>query len=125
MMLLRHLRFGLGDEFPELGVVLERGVLGDRQAGAEEKILESIAAKDAMHHHAQFVPLEVNPVIPEPKAMQRLAASLQLPEVLQLGLHDRLGQPAKLPQDVQLQFLGHARQLGGTGRIENDLKGAH
>src|SRR5207247_3609921 len=33
--------------------------------------------------------------------------------------------PAKLAQDVQLQFLGHLRQLGRAGRIENDLKRSH
>jgi len=32
---------------------------------------------------------------------------------------------AKFAEDVELKFLGHARQLGGAGRIENDLERTH
>src|SRR5687767_4425776 len=78
-----------------------------------------------MDHDAEFVPLEINPVIADPKPMQRFARALQLAETLQVGAHNLMWQAAKLPQNAQLKFLGHARQFGSAGGIEDDLERSH
>src|SRR5688572_1836681 len=78
-----------------------------------------------MHQHAKIVSLKVNPVIPDPKTMQRLAATLQFAKIIQLGGDHLLRQAAKLAENLELQFLGHTPQFGGAGRIEDDLERAH
>jgi len=35
------------------------------------------------------------------------------------------GEAAELAEDVELRFLGHARQFGGAGRREDDLEWLH
>jgi hypothetical protein len=78
-----------------------------------------------MHYQAEFMPLEIDPIVAHPETMQRSPRPLQLPEVIQRSAHDLMRQAAKLTENLQLKFLGHSRQFGGAGRIEYDLKGAH
>ena len=78
-----------------------------------------------MHHHAQFVALEIDAIIPQAKTVQGLAAPLQFAESLQLSAHHFLRQTAKLSEDMQLQFFWHSRQLTGAGGIKDDLEQAH
>src|SRR5580700_9521849 len=64
---------GLGglDHFPKLGILLQGLVLLHFQAGTEEEILERVAAENAMHDEAKFVPFKIHPVIAHPKPKQR------------------------------------------------------
>jgi len=78
-----------------------------------------------MRQHAEFVPLKINAVIAHAKAVQDAPALLQLAELVQFRAEHLLRQAAKLAEDLQLQLLGHARQLGGGGRCEDDLKRLH
>jgi len=78
-----------------------------------------------MHNYAKFVTLEINAVISHAKTVQNAAGSFELSEGIGVGVHQLLRQAAKLTQDLQLQFLGHARQFCRTGWIENDLKRSH
>jgi hypothetical protein len=57
--------------------------------------------------------------------VESAARALELAELAQLGVHDLLRQAAKLTEDLELELFGHARQFGGTGWIEDDLKQAH
>jgi hypothetical protein len=82
-------------------------------------------AEDAVDDHAQVVPLEIDPVIADAEAVQDPARALEFAEVIQLGMHDLLGQSTEFAEDLELQFLGHLRQLRGAGGIKNDLEGAH
>src|SRR5438105_3742679 len=116
---------GRFDQFPELGIFLQRLVFAGREAGTEQEILERVAAEDPMHDNSQLMPLEINAIIPQPKPVQNLPVPLQFPKPLQVRSHDFLRQSAELPQNVQLQFLGHLRQFGRTRGIEDDLKGSH
>src|SRR6266446_4699654 len=108
---------GLGrfNQIPKLRVLLEGFVFFDGQGGTVEEIFEGIFAEDAVDDDAQFVPLEINAIVANAKAMQNFAVSFQLTEVLEVGAHDFLGQPAKFAKDIQLKFLGHTPQLGGAG----------
>src|SRR6266404_5657943 len=78
-----------------------------------------------MDHDAEFVPLEVNAIIPNAESVQSLSRPLQFPEALQFRAHDFLGQPTKFAEDRQLKFLRHPRQLRRAGRIKDDLKRTH
>ncbi len=125
-ILLSTLRaFSRLDEFPELGIFLEGLIFGDLDARAKEEILERMPTQDAMHQDAKLVALEINPVITHAEAVQDVAVAFQLAEIIKFAADDMLGQAAKVAQNLELQFLGHARQLGGTGGRENDLKRVH
>ncbi len=113
------------NEFPELGILFEGLVFVKFEARTEVKILERVAAENAMDHHAELVPLEVNPVIAYAKAVERAAGALKLPELVEFGIHDLLWKAAKLAQNVELKFLGHAREFSGTDGIKDYLEGQH
>jgi len=125
-MVSQYLRLGRSlcgfDQFPELGIFLKRFVLAGFQAGAEQKILERVAAENPMHEHAQFVPFEIDAIITHPKTVQRPPAQFQFAEVIQFRAERLLGESAEFAEDLQLQFLGHARQFAGAGRGEDDLE---
>ena len=53
-----------------------------------------------MHNETQLVALEINPVIPQPEAVERLAGPLQPPEAFQVGAHHFVRQTAKLAEYV-------------------------
>ena len=78
-----------------------------------------------MHDNSQQMPLEINPIIAQAKAMQDFSVPLQFPEPFEIGFHHFLGQSTELAQDVQLQFPGHLRQFDRAGRIEDDLEWPH
>ena len=113
------------NQLPELGVLLEGFIFLHLQAGTEEEILESMAIEDAMDEQAQFVALEIDAVIADPEAVQGAACPFEFAEGVQFGLHHLLGQAAKLAEDLELEFLGHAGQLSRAGRIKDDLERTH
>ena len=57
--------------------------------------------------------------------MKNVAIAFKLAEILQFAGDDMLRQAAKISEDLQLQFLGHAGQFSGAGGRKNDLKRAH
>ena len=77
-----------------------------------------------MDEHAQFVPFEIDAIITHPKTVQRSPVQFQFAEGVQFGAERLLGQAAEFAEDLQLQFLGHARQFGGAGRGKDDLEHA-
>ena len=113
------------DQFPEFGVLLEGFVFADGQAGAEEEVFEAVLAQDAVDDDAEFVALEIDAVIPEAEAVQELVVAFEPTEAFEVGAHHFLGEAAKLAEDLQLEFLGHLREFGGAGGVEDDLEGAH
>jgi hypothetical protein len=113
------------DELPELGIVLERLVLAHLDAGTEEEILEGVPAHDAVDENAKRVALKINTVIANPEAVEDVTVALELAEIFQFAADDLLGQATEVAENLELQFLGHPRKLGGTGRRENNLKWAH
>ena len=52
------------------------------KAGAEQKVLKGVAAEDAMDNQAEFVPLEINPVVAHSKPMQCASSALQFSELI-------------------------------------------
>ena len=116
---------GRFDQLPEFGVFLESFVLADREAGAEEEVFETVLAQDSMDDDAQFVALKIHAVIAETEAVKELVVALQPAEALKVGAHDFLGEAAKLAENLQLQLLGHLREFGGAGGVEDDLERAH
>ncbi len=78
-----------------------------------------------MHDDTEFVPFEINAIISQAKTVQRFAFTFQFSESFQFCAHHFLRETSKLPQDVQLQFLGHSRQFARTGGIKDDLKRSH
>jgi len=70
--------------------LLEGLVFFYRQGGAIEEIFERVFAEDAVDHDAEFVPLEIDAVIANPKAMQDFAVSLEFAEALEVGAQYRL-----------------------------------
>ncbi len=119
-----HLGGGFGgfDQFPKLRIFLQRGVLAGLQAGTEQKILERVAAENPVDEHAQFVPFKIDAIITHAKTVQRPPVQFQLAEGVQFGAEGLLGESAEFAEDLQLQFLGHARHLGGAGGSKDDLK---
>ena len=117
--------FGHLDEFPKLRVLLKRLVLLHFQSGTEKEILESMAIEDAMDHQAELMAFEINAIISHAKPMEGAAGTFQFAESVQFGSHYLLGQTAEFTQDLQLELFWHARQLGGAGRVKNDLERAH
>ena len=71
------------------------------------------------------MPLEINPVVADPEPVQGAAGPFELAEGVQVGVQDLLGQPAELAENLELKFLGHARQFGRAGGIKDDLKRRH
>lgn len=122
-----HSISGLGrlDQFPEFWTLLQGLILLHLQAGAEHEVLECMPIEDAVNDQPQLMPLEINAVIAHSEPVQDPAGPLELAEVFQLRLHHLLGQSPELAKDLQLQFLGHSRQLSGAGGVEYDLKRAH
>src|SRR4051794_28730124 len=78
-----------------------------------------------MNHEAEFVPLEIDAIIPDPKAVQNSSVALEFAKLVELRLHDLLRQPTKLTEDLQLQFLGHSGKLRRAGGVEDDLERSH
>ena len=117
--------FGGLDEFPEFGVFLQGLVFAHLDAGTVKEILEGVPAHNAMHEHAEGVTFKIHAVIADAKTMQGVAAAFQLAKILEFAGDDVLRQPAKIAENLQLQFLGHARQFCRAGRRKDDLKGAH
>src|SRR5581483_4986835 len=119
--------FGAGgfNHLPEFRVFLKNFIFARREAGAEEEIFESVAAEDAMDDHAEVVPLEINAIIAEAKAMEGLAVALEFAEMLEIALHGLLGKAAKFAEDVKLQFPGHLGQFRGADGVEDDLELHH
>jgi len=78
-----------------------------------------------MHHQPERVTFKIDAIITQPKTVQRLIVAFQLSEAFEFRAHHFLRQSPELPQDLQLQFLGHPRQFRRAGRIKNDLKGSH
>src|SRR5581483_4313406 len=113
------------DQFPEFRILLQCLVFFQLEPSAEIKILQRVPTENAMNDHAKVVALEINPVIPDAETVQAADRALQFAELIQFGVHDLLGQAAELAQDLELEFLGHAGQLGGAGGIENDLECVH
>jgi len=104
---------------------LQGFVLTGLEARTEKKIFQGMPAQDAMDQHSQCVPLKINPIIADPEPVQQMATTFQFPEILQFTGDHMLRQPAKIAQDLQLQFLWHPRQFRRAGWREYDLKGAH
>ena len=117
--------FGGLDKLPKFGVFLQGFILTHLDPGAEEKIFKRVAAQNAMNQHAERMALKVNPVIAQAEAVQNMTITLQPAEIFQLTANDMLRQPAKVPQDLELQFLGHAPEFGSAGGREDDLKRVH
>jgi len=117
--------FGRLDEFPKLRVFLQGRVFAGLDARAEEEILERVPVHDAMDQHAQLMTLKIHPVIPQAEAVEQVAVALQLAEIFQISAEHVLRQAAKVPENLQLQILGHPREFGGTGGRENNLKRIH
>ena len=105
--------------------MLESFILSGGKAGSKQKIFERIPVQNPMDHQAEFVPFKIDPIVPDPKAVQDFSGAFQFAEPLQIRAHRFLGQAAKLAQNVQLKILGHAGQLGCADRVEDDLKGTH
>jgi len=78
-----------------------------------------------MHDNTQFVPFKIDAIISQPETVQCFAFAFQFSESFQLSAHHFLRETSKLPQDVQLQFLGHSRQFARAGGIKDDLKRTH
>src|SRR5262249_20993981 len=78
-----------------------------------------------MHDESQLVPLEIHSIIANSKPVQSPASALQLPEIVQLRLHNLLGQPTKFTQNLQLQLLWHFGQLSRANRVKDNLEWAH
>ncbi len=78
-----------------------------------------------MHDQAQLMSLEIDPVIPHAKPVQRSARAFELAKLVQLGPQDLLGQAAEFAQDFELQIFWHPGQLGRAGGVKDDLEKAH
>jgi 7,8-dihydroneopterin aldolase/epimerase/oxygenase len=78
-----------------------------------------------MHDHTEVVFLEIDAVIAEAEAVEDLSVTLQFAEAFQLRGHDLMREAAKFAQDIQLQFLGHAREFRRAGRVKDNLKRPH
>ena len=81
---------------------MEGFVFANGEIGAEEKILQGIFAEDSVHDQAEFVAFEINPIVPNPEAVQGASFAFQLAEPFQLGGHDFLGEAAEFAKDGEL-----------------------
>ena len=114
--------FGGFDQFPKFWICLKRFVLAGLQAGTEQKVLERVAAENAVDEHAQFMPFKIDAIITHAEPMQRPPAQFQFAKRVQFGAERLLGEAAEFAEDLQLQFLGHARHFGGAGWRKDDLE---
>ena len=110
------------DQFPKLWIFLKCFVLAGFQAGTEQEIVERVAAENAVDEHAQFVPFKIDAIITHAKTVQRPPAQFQFAERIQFGAEGLLGETAEFAEDLQLQFLGHARHFSGAGWSKDDLE---
>jgi hypothetical protein len=117
--------FGGFNQFPKFWIFLERFVLGGFESGAEEEILERMPAENPVDEHAQLVSLKINTIITDAEPVQNASAPFQFAEFIQLGAAHLLRQAAKFTENLQLEFLGHPRQFGGTRWRKDDLKRGH
>src|SRR5437773_2731271 len=78
--------------------------------------------ENAVHNDTQIVPLKINSIIIQTKAVQTFSAAFEFAEMFQIGRQNFLRQPAKFAEDVQLQFARHLCQFRRADRIENNLK---
>ena len=113
------------DQVPKLGVLLEGLIFADGKIRAEEKIFERVFAEDSVDDEAEIVALEVDAVVADPEPVQRPPFPFQFSEAFQLGGHHLLRKPSEFAEDIELKFLGHSRQFGGAGGVEDDLEGSH
>jgi hypothetical protein len=113
------------DEFPELGVLLQRLVFADGETRTEEEVLEAVLAQDAVDDDPEFVALKIDAVIPQTETVEELVVALQPAEALKIGAHHFLREAAKLTENLQLQLLGHLGEFGGAGGVKDDLEWAH
>ena len=117
-------RAGSVDHVPEFRVLLERAIFAERKARTKKKILERVPVKDAMDDEAEIVAFEIDPIVSDSKAVKGFAFTFKMSEFLEIGSHF-MGQSAKFAENMELEFLGHAAQFRGTGRIKNDLEWPH
>lgn len=110
------------DHLPEFGIFLQGLVLTCGQTGAKQKILERVAAENAVDNDAQFVALEIYAVISNAKTVEGLAGALQMAEVMKITFQHFARKAAKFAEDLELQFPGHAAQFGGARGIKNNLE---
>jgi len=113
------------NQFPKLRIFLERFIFADWEAGPEQEVFERVSAQNPMHYDSQFVTLEIDPVVSNPKAVKCFPAALQFAKAFQLSADDLLRESSEFTKDEQLKFLRHACQLGCTGRIKDDLERSH
>ena len=118
-------RFGRFDQFPEFRILLKRLVFGDRQIRAVEKIFEAVFIQNAIHNHAELVPLKVNAIISDAEAVQVMPRAIQAAILVEVIFENLLRQAAEFAEDIELKLLRHFRQLSRAGRIEYDLERAH
>ena len=117
--------FRLFDQLPKLRILLKRLILLHLDAGPEQKVLQRVPAEDSVDNQSKLMPLKINAIIANAKSLQYPSRPLKFAELIDLRVHDLLRQAAKFAQNLQLQLLGHPRQFGGTGRVENNLERAH
>ena len=115
----------LFDLSPKFGIGLERLVLPQLEVRAVEEILQRVSGQNAMNDDPQSVALEVNAVVGESEAVERAARLFEFPKRLQIRLDHVAGNAAELPEDFQLEPLGHGRKLCGAGGVEDDLEEPH
>jgi hypothetical protein len=68
------------------------------------------------------VPLEIDTIIAESKAMQGLSTALQFAKSLKLSVEHLLRKTAEFAQDEQLKFFRHSTEFCGARGVENDLE---
>ena len=78
-----------------------------------------------MNEDSEAVAFEVDAVVADAVTVEDVAVAFEFAEIFQFVGHDMLGQAAEIAEDLELEFLGHAGQFGGTGGRENDLKRVH
>ena len=117
--------FGGLDQFPELRIFLKGLILAHLDTGPEQKIFERMAAQDTVYQDTERMAFEINPIITDSEAVKNVAVALKFAEIFQFTADDMLGQSAKIPEDLKLQFLGHFSQFGGAGGSKNNLERIH
>ena len=81
--------------------------------------------QNPVDQHAKVVPLEVHPVVAQPKSEHMVAVTIEPAELIHLVAADVMRQPPELSEYLQLQLLGQRAQLCRGGGSEDDLEGRH
>src|ERR1035441_9780361 len=71
------------------GVLLERLVFLDLQAGTEQEVFKGVTVEDTVHHQTKLVPLEIDAVIADAEPVQDAASALEFAELVQLRSEER------------------------------------